>query len=71
MDKVLGFLSPDRIIPDDFGVLVTADNMETHLQTLRATKDQYYAQHPEDVAQINELTRKALFSLGINDHVGN
>ncbi len=65
---VVGFMLMDRIfrteasraLPDDFGVLLAADNLERHQALTRTRQATYTATHSEDVAAVTQ----ALKSLG-------
>lgn len=65
---VVGFMLMDRIfateegraLPTDFGVLLTADNIEARIGETRRLQRDYTASHPEDV----EAVATALESLG-------
>lgn len=58
LNRVMNHGDPERQIADDFGVLLTTRNLEAHLNTIREGHRQYKRQHPDEVAEIDELVRK-------------
>jgi len=44
--------------PNDFGVIITTENIEGHLGLIRASRKQYVETHAEDVSEIRELIKK-------------
>ena len=58
LDKVLGYSDPNRSIADDFGVLITLDNIEQHLKKIRDDRKIYERTHAEEVNEIKTLVRK-------------
>lgn len=46
LDKIFGMTSDDDNIPDNFGVLLTSENIEQHLQQVRQDRDLYRKTHP-------------------------
>ncbi|RKZ80589.1 MAG: hypothetical protein DRR19_23355 [Candidatus Parabeggiatoa sp. nov. 1] len=60
LDKLFDYHSPDRVIPDDFGVLINSDNIEAHLLMLREAQQRYHQTHPEDIAEIEALAAKTM-----------
>ena len=66
--KAAGDLVLDRIfargggaaeVPPDFGVLLSDDMLEQHLQQLRLARDRWRESHPKDVAEIAEMAATA------------
>lgn len=58
LDRILYYNSPERIIPDDFGVLLSSNNLDAHLANIRATREHYRLTHPEDIAEIETMARE-------------
>jgi hypothetical protein len=52
LDRVLEYSDPAHLVPDDFGVRLTGENVETHLARTRAALDKWSTQNPELDAQI-------------------
>lgn len=50
LDRIFDYHHPERIVPDDFGVLLTPKNIIAHLVQIRAKQREYQRLHPEDVA---------------------
>lgn len=44
--------------PVDFGVALTADNLDSHLAAIRQARTRYQVEHPADVAAIHDLARE-------------
>lgn len=59
MDRIFA-TEASRVLPPDFGVLLTEDSVEAHLSEIRRGQREYAASHPEDV----EAVAAALESLG-------
>ncbi len=55
LDRVFGYHKPGRVVPDDFGVLLTSQNIDSHLQKIRADRQHYRDTHPDDIAEIEEI----------------
>ena len=55
LDQLLNNSSQNRSIPDNFGVLLTADNIEGSLIQTREAQTLYRKQHPEDIKTIQTL----------------
>lgn len=58
LDRIFNFKSPDRTVPDDFGVLLASQNIEAHLANIRVARERYRQRHPEDVAEIEAMARE-------------
>lgn len=58
LDRIFSYHTQERNLPDDFGVLITSANLNTHLARIRAEREQYRRTHPGDVAEINALAMK-------------
>ncbi|GAB1233430.1 hypothetical protein UT4_18970 [Ferrigenium sp. UT4] len=43
---------------NDFGVLLTSQNIESRLAHIRADRERYRQTHPEDVAEIEAMARE-------------
>ena len=59
--KVLGDLVLDCIFDDpspDFGVLLTSDNIDSHLQNIRDDRQNYRNSHLSDIAEIEDLAKR-------------
>jgi hypothetical protein len=50
--------APNRTVPDDFGVLLSSQNIEAHLARIRSDREHYRKTHPEDIAEIDTLARE-------------
>ena len=60
MDKILGYHAPARILPDDFGVKMMAENIETHLMAIRNARQRYAASHITDVLEVKEIINEVM-----------
>ncbi len=58
LDRIFNYHSPVRTVPDDFGVLLTSQNLEAHLAHIRTDREHYRLTHPEDIAEIETLARE-------------
>jgi len=59
LDRIFNYKSPDRTVPDDFGVLLTPQNIEAHLARIRSDRARYRESHPQDVAEIETMALEA------------
>lgn len=59
LDRIFNLSIPGRSVPDDFGVLLTKDNINSHLANIRRARERYRQTNPEDVAEIESLAREA------------
>lgn len=57
LDRIFNFKSPERTVPNDFGVLLTSRNIDLQLASIRAAREHYRQTHPEDVAEIEAEAR--------------
>ena len=55
LDKIFGYERPGQQLPNDIGIQLTANNIESHLATARARQKVYRGTHPEDVAEVLSL----------------
>ena len=58
LDRIFNFKSPDRFVPDDFGVLLTSQTIEAHLAHIRADRERYRQSHPQDIQEIEAMARE-------------
>jgi hypothetical protein len=58
LDRVLSPRVPNNEFPDDFGVLLTANNVDAHLHSIRQARELYVENHPEDIADIRKLAKE-------------
>ncbi len=55
LDRVFDYPEPGRVVPDDFGVLLSSQNIDSHLQKIRADRQHYRDTHPDDIAEIENV----------------
>ncbi|MGJ0485325.1 MAG: hypothetical protein ACR65R_12490 [Methylomicrobium sp.] len=55
LDRIFNLNVPGRTIPEDFGVLLTQNGIEQHLEAIRSARMRYRQAHPQDVAEIAAL----------------
>lgn len=58
LDRVFNYQSPDRTVPDDFGVLLTSQTIGAHLARIRLERERYRQAHPQEVAEIEAMARE-------------
>ena len=58
LDRVFSYSDPKRQLPTDFGVLITQDNIEQHLQSIRNSHDRYARVNANDVEEIVRLVKE-------------
>jgi len=58
LDRIFNYRSPERTVPNDFGILLTSQNIESHLARIRADREHYRLTHPDDIAEIETLARE-------------
>ncbi len=59
LDRIFGHNEPGRRVPDDFGVLLTPDNIEAHLAALGAQREAYALRHPRAVNEAHNRRVKS------------
>ncbi len=59
LDRMFGHTRTRANTPDDFGVLLTPDNIEHHLAQTRAARQRYLRQNQTEVAWVANLARQA------------
>ena len=59
LDQIFERSTPGRQVPDDFGVRLTPDNIESALARDRAAQARYRAAHPGDIDRIKRLLAEA------------
>ncbi|MGR9072722.1 MAG: hypothetical protein ACU833_06630 [Gammaproteobacteria bacterium] len=57
LDRIFDYREPNRQIANDFGVMITPDNIDEHLSGIRKKRHQYEINHADEVAEIYELVR--------------
>lgn len=57
--RIAGTEPADQTIPDDFGVLLSADNVEAHLARINVGAQQYVQSFPEQIAWFNQICGEA------------
>ncbi len=55
LDKIFNYSHPDRNITDEFGVRLTSENIETHLQQVREDRQKWRTSHPENITEVEAL----------------
>ena len=60
LDRLFGISNPHRRVPHDFGVRLTADNIEFVLARDRAAQQLYRSTYPEDIRKIRALVAEEL-----------
>jgi hypothetical protein len=65
LDRLFGVSEAQHPVPDDFGVALTTDSIESTLATIRRDARRYRIEHPADVAEIAEMVALARGSEGI------
>ena len=59
LDRIFACRRDGSMLPDDFGVMLTRDNLEPHLVENRAAQAQWRRQNPQDVAEIEANGRES------------
>lgn len=59
LDRLYGIQNAPRV-PDDFGVLLNSDTLDSHLVQLRDGRQRYMETHHADVEEIQRMAKKAL-----------
>lgn len=57
LDRLFGYHQPGRTMPEDFGVLLTAENIELHLAQMREQQKRYHETHPRELAEVASLAQ--------------
>jgi hypothetical protein len=57
LDRIFGHTDPSRQLPPDFGVRLTAANIDAHIARSRAKLDDWAATNPELTAQLDAAAR--------------
>ncbi len=58
LDRIFNLNSPERTVPDDFGILLTSHNIAAHLASIRVAREHYRQTHSADVAEIEAMARE-------------
>lgn len=58
LDRVLNYSDPDRQIADDFGVMLTSENIERYLESIREAHRHYRQSRRDEVKEIEDLVKK-------------
>ena len=58
LDRIFEYIRPDHSLPDDFGMLLTTESINAHLQQIREDREQWRTTYPEDAAEIDALKGK-------------
>lgn len=57
LDRLFGHEHASRSLPEDFGVLLSSQNIEAHLAWGRDRQQRYRETHPQEVAEVEDLVR--------------
>jgi hypothetical protein len=57
LDRLFSYHDPDHVVPEDFGVILTPENLEAHLTLVRAQQKRYSETHPQEVAEVEYLAK--------------
>jgi hypothetical protein len=58
LDRLFGTARAADPVPWDFGVRLSAENIDSALANVRARREAYLSSHPDDVAFLTKLTKK-------------
>ena len=58
LDRIFHTCPTPCTLPQDFGVLLTSENIDEHLKELEKRRMEYHRQNPETVASWNQLIRR-------------
>lgn len=58
LDIVLNYPSRNDNIPDDFGILINNNNIESHLANIRSQQRKYHENFSHELIEIEELAKK-------------
>ena len=58
LDRIFGHVNPNRSAPDDFGVLITSENIEQHIEKICNDRSKYAASHSDNIAEIRQMVNK-------------
>jgi hypothetical protein len=56
LNRILGY-QEDKV-PKDFGVLITPQNVESHLAKIRADREEWVKKHPDELELVQDLEKK-------------
>ncbi|MGE5239728.1 MAG: hypothetical protein ACM3ON_13110 [Chloroflexota bacterium] len=59
LDRLFGYTRPGRPVPEDFGVRLTPDSIESALKNTRTAQAAYRMSHPEDISAIRSLVEES------------
>lgn len=57
IDRLFEYKSSDRVVPNDFGVLLTSKNINKHLKNIRAARINYKNTHIQEILDIESLAK--------------
>jgi hypothetical protein len=55
LDRVLGYRATGRVVPEDFGILLTRESLAQHLSDIRHGAIAYRDAHPDQWLEIEQL----------------
>jgi hypothetical protein len=58
LDRIFNLKMTEHVVPSDFGIRLTKQNIEAHLANIRVAREHYQRMHPDDVAEIESLSRE-------------
>jgi hypothetical protein len=56
LDRVFGYEGADEQVPENFGVLINTQNIESHLKNIQISGEYYQSTHSEDLKNIMSIT---------------
>ena len=71
LDRIYDYKDASRVVPDDFGILLSENNINDHLKFIRKKQVEYEQSHAEEkkiwIRRIEQIKMKRRFS---DCHVG-
>jgi hypothetical protein len=58
INRIFNLTSPELSLPDDFGVLLSSQNIEAHIADIRLARERYRQSHQADIAEIEVIARE-------------
>ncbi len=59
LDLVLNYPDRNNNIPQDFGLVINQDNLESHLQRIHVEQNNYHSNFPEEIVEIEQIAKKS------------
>ena len=53
-DRIFSFHQPGRLVPEDFGIQISSENIAQHHSTQKIKQEEYIKTYPKDIKELIE-----------------